>query len=122
MKPLVFSALLRALTATAAPPVWLHPQDIVGDWVSLRGCSESLCKFTSDGKYQGNCFDMLEGGRWSLRDGDKIVITHYDDLVKETVSPKSRRESITIIGWEPHSDRTFMYLRFHQRGQDKWMK
>jgi hypothetical protein len=106
----------------AAPSVRLRSQDIVGDWISLRGCSESLYKFTSDGKYRGYCFDAIEAGRWSLHDGDMITITHYADPVKETVSAKSRRDTITIVGFEPHSDRTFMYLRFHDGGQDKWMK
>ena len=121
MKPLALLALLIAATTIAAPPVHLRTQDIVGDWVSLRRCSESLYKFTSDGRYRGYCFDMIESGRWSLLGGDKIIITHYDDPIKETVSAKSRRDTITIVGFEPHSDRTFIYIRFHD-GQDKWMK
>jgi hypothetical protein len=62
---------------------------------------------------------MIEAGRWSLRGGDKIVITHYDDPIKETVSAKSRQETIRITAFEPHSDRTFMYLQFHDPGQGK---
>ena len=121
MKPQVLLAAFIAVTATAAP-VALQPKDIAGDWVSLQQCSQSLRKFTFDGRYRGYCFDMLEGGRWALRSGDKLVITHYDDLSKETISPKSETETITIIGWEPHSDRTFMYVRLANGTRDKWMK
>ena len=111
---------LFAATASAAP-VRVQVKDVIGDWVSLRGCSEGVYKFTFDGKYRGYCWDTSEAGRWSLRNGNKITITHYDDPDKETVSGKSRRDTITILGFEPHSDRTFMYVWFHDR-QDKWMK
>jgi len=121
MKPLVLWLLFFSTPAVAAPPLTLRAQDIVGDWVSLRACSEGLYKFTFDGKYRGYCWDTAEAGRWSLRNGNKITITHYDDPDKETVSAKSRRDTIIILGFEPHSDRTFMYVRFHDRA-DKWMK
>jgi hypothetical protein len=121
MKPLVLLAALAAVTVTPAP-VHLQPQSIVGNWVSLQQCSKSLRKFTFDWKYRGYCFDMLDGGRWSLRSGNKLVITHYDDITKETVSAKSRRETITIIGFEPRADRTFMYVQFENGTRDKWMK
>jgi hypothetical protein len=121
MKPLVLLALLIAITSPAAPPVRLQPQDVIGDWVSVRRCKESLYKFTSDGRYRGYCFDMIESGRWSLLGGNEIIITHYDDPIKETASSKSRRDTLTIVGFERHSDRTFMYIRFHSRN-DKWMK
>ena len=62
---------------------------------------------------------MIESGRWSLSDGDKILITYYD--AKNTVSAKSRRSTMTITGFEPHSDLTVMYVRSHG-GEDKWMK
>jgi len=121
MKSLALLALLIVATAMAVPLVQVRPQDVVGDWVSLQGCSKSLYKFRSDGRYRGYCFDTIEAGRWSLLGGDKIIITHYDDPIKETVSAKSRQDTITIVGFEPHCDRIFMYIRFHG-GQDKWMK
>ena len=107
---------------TQAGTVRLQPKDVIGDWISLRGCSDSLWKFTAGAKYYGHCFDMIEAGRWSLRGGDQIVITHYDDILKETVSAKSHRKTITVTRFEPHSDRTFMYVRYPDGGQDKWMK
>ena len=110
---------LLAASASAAP-VHVDVKDIVGDWVSLRGCSQSLYKFYANGEYRGYCFDMIESGRWSIREGDKIVIGHYD--AKDTVSAQSRRETMTIVAFEPHSDRAFMYLKFRDGGQDKWMK
>ena len=113
--------LLVSLFAASASAAQLHVQakDIVGDWVSLRGCSQSLYKFSSNGEYRGYCFDMIESGRWSVGAGNKILITYYD--AKNTISAKSRQSAMTITGFEPHSDRTFMYVRFHD-GQDKWMK
>ena len=59
---------------------------------------------------------MIEAGRWSLRGGDKIVITHYDDILEETVSAKSHRKTITITRFEPHCDRTFMHVRYPDGG------
>jgi hypothetical protein len=117
MRVLLFVTVFAA-NMTAAP-VHVRNKDIVGDWVSLRGCSQSLYKFTANGEYRAYCFDMIESGRWSLRDGDKILVTYYDN--GNTISGKSRRNTVTITGFEPHSDRTFMYLRFRD-GQDKWMK
>jgi hypothetical protein len=121
MKPFTLLGLVIVATVTAAPRVALHPNDIVGDWISLRGCSQSLYKFKPDGKYRGYCFDTVEAGRWSLRGENKIMITHYDDPIKERLSAKSRQDILTITGFERHSDRTFMYVRFHGR-PDKWMK
>jgi hypothetical protein len=121
MKPLVLFALPVSATAMAELGVALRPNDIVGDWISLRECSQSLCKFKLDGKYRGYCSDTIEAGRWSLRGGNKITITHYDDPIKETVSAKSRQDILTITGSERQADRTFMYVRFHGR-PDKWMK
>jgi hypothetical protein len=117
---LAFILLLAA--NTQAGTVRLQPKDVVGNWISLRKCSDSLWKFTADAKYYGYCFDMLEAGRWSLRGGDRIVITYYDDILKETVSAKLHRKTITITRFEPHSDRTFIYVRYPDGTQDKWMK
>jgi hypothetical protein len=74
MRALFLISLFAA--STSAAPVHLAVKDIVGDWVSLRGCSDSLYKFSANGEYHGYCFDMIESGRWSLRDGDKILITY----------------------------------------------
>jgi hypothetical protein len=120
MRALLLVGLL-ATTAVAAS-VQLEPKDIAGDWVSLQGCSQSLWRLSRDGKYFGRCFDMIESGRWALRGGDKIDITYYDDPVRETTSAKSERKIITITGFEPHSDRTFMYVRYPDGSKDKWMK
>jgi hypothetical protein len=114
---LVFSAG----TAIAAP-LHLEPQNIVGDWISLQRCSDSLWKFSASGKYFGRCHDSIEGGRWTLQGGDKIIVTHYDDMLRETVSPKSPRETFTILGFETHSDRTFMWIPWHGGTRDKLMK
>ncbi len=117
MRVLLLVSLLAA-NAIAAP-IHVQVRDVVGDWVSLRGCSESLYKFSANGQYRGYCFDMIESGRWSLIGGDKIQITYYD--AKNRISPKSERRTMTITGFEPRSDRTFMYVR--SRGsEDKWMK
>ena len=102
MRILLLLSLFAA--STNAAPIHVAVKDIVGDWVSLRGCSASLYKFSGNGEYRGYCFDMIESGRWSLSDGDKILITYYD--AKNTVSAKSRRSTMTITGFEPHSDRT----------------
>jgi hypothetical protein len=117
MRALFLISLFAA--STSAAPVHVAVKDIVGDWVSLRGCSDSLYKFSANGEYHGYCFDTIESGRWSLRDGDKILITYYD--AKNSISTKSRRSTMTITGFQPHSDRTFMYGR-SQGGEDKWMK
>jgi hypothetical protein len=117
MRVLLLISLFAA--STSAAPIHVAVKDIVGDWVSLRGCSESLYKFSTNGEYRGYCFDMIESGRWSLRDGDKILITYYN--AKNAISAKSRRNTMTITGFEPHSDRTFMYVR-SRGGEDKWMK
>jgi hypothetical protein len=122
MKLLVVLVLVSTAIA-AGPKFALSANDIVGTWVSLQQCpGESTERFTVTGKYEGWCYDMVDIGRWTLRDGDKIMITHYDDAIKETTSAKSRRETITILGWEPHSDRTFMYVRLADGRRDKWMK
>jgi hypothetical protein len=123
MKSLIVSVAFIAATMLAGQKLMLRSNDVVGDWVSLQQCpNASLEKFSFDGDYFSHCFDMLDMGRWSLRDGDKIVITHYDDAEKKTISSKSRRETITIVGWERHSDRTFMYVRLADGRPDKWMK
>jgi hypothetical protein len=116
--------LLASLFAatTHAAPVRIEPKDIIGDWVSLQRCSVSLWKFGRDGKYFGRCFDSIESGRWAVRGEDKIDITYYDDPARETTSAKSEHNIITITGFEPHSDRTFIYVRYRDGRRDKWMK
>jgi len=114
--------LLVSAGIAIAAPVHIKPQDIVGDWISLQGCSDSLWKFSTSGKYFGRCHDVIEGGKWTLQGGNKIIVTHYDDMLRETVSSKSHRSAFTIQGFERHSDRTFMWILWPDGSRDKLMK
>ena len=52
--------------------------------------------------------------KWSLRSGNKIVIRP---------DPKKKAEEIiTILRFEPQSDRTFLYVRYDDGSREKWMK
>ena len=58
------------------------------------------------------CFGISKG-TWFLRDGNKIVVRHDPK--------KSDEEIITVLGFEPHSDHTFLYVGYLGGHREKWM-
>jgi hypothetical protein len=114
MLGVVVSAILLAATPTPAP-VRVTLNDVVGMWVTIRGnCSESQTLLSGNGEYRMWCFDSISHGKWFLRGGNKIVIKHD--------AKKPNEEIITVLAFEPHSDRTFLYVRYHDGYTEKWMK
>ena len=114
MTAIVASAILFAATPTPAP-VRVTLRDLVGTWVTIHGhCSEMQTQLSGNGEYRMWCFDTISHGRWFLRGGNKIVVK-YDGT-------KPSEEIITVLGFEPHSDRTFLYVRYRDGYTEKWMK
>jgi hypothetical protein len=114
MTAVVASVILLAATPTPSP-VRVTLSDLVGMWITVRGnCSENQHLLGGNGEYRMWCFDTISQGRWFLRDHNKIVVKHDPK--------KADEEVITMLGFEPHSDRTFLYVRYHDGYTEKWMK
>jgi hypothetical protein len=114
MTAVVASAILLATTPTLAP-VHVTVNDLVGMWITVRGdCREGQHLLSVDGKYRMWCFDSISEGRWLLRGGDKIVV--------RPDPKKPDEEIITVLGFERHADRTFLYVRYQDGSREKWMK
>jgi hypothetical protein len=69
---------------------------------------------SGNGDYRMWCFDSISQGEWFLRGRDKIVVRHDPK--------KSDEEIITVLRFEPYSDRTFLYVRYQDGSREKWMK
>jgi hypothetical protein len=107
------SALLLAATPTPSP-VRMTVNDLVGMWTTVRGnCSQGQHLLSGSGEYRMWCFDSISEGRWSLRGGNKIVVKQ---------DGKKGEEIITVLRFEPQSDRIFLYVRYHDGYTEKWMK
>ena len=113
MTAILASVILLAATAL---PVRVTLNDLVGMWITVDGgCGAGgQHRMTANGEYTGWCFDSISEGKWSLRSGNKIVIRP---------DPKKKAEEIiTILRFEPQSDRTFLYVRYDDGSREKWMK
>src|SRR5262249_52248732 len=114
MAALVASAILFAATPTPAP-VHVTLGDVFGMWITIRGnCSQGQHLFDGNGEYRMWCFDSISEGKWSVRGGNKIVITHNQQEPAE--------EIITVLGFERHSGHAFLYVRYQDGYTEKWMK
>jgi len=114
MAAVVASAILLGATPTPAP-VRVTLNDLVGKWATVSGdCSEGQHLFTANGKYKVWCFNSISAGEWSLRDGNKILIT---------LDPKtSAAEIITVVRVERYSDHMVLDIRYQNGTREKWMK
>jgi hypothetical protein len=114
MVAIVASIILLAATPTPSPArVTLN--DLVGMWITVRGdCREGQHLLSANGDYRMWCFDSISDGKWFLRGQDKIVV-RYDPK-------KSDEEIITVLRFEPYSDRIFLYVRYQDGSREKWMK
>jgi hypothetical protein len=71
----IASPMLLAGTPTAAP-VRISPNDLVGTWDTVEGdCNHGQHLFSIDGKYKVWCFNSVAEGEWSLRNGNKVIVT-----------------------------------------------
>lgn len=105
--------LLAATPMTV--PVRVSMKDLFGKWDTVSGdCSQGQHLFTADGKYKVWCFNSVSEGEWSLRDGNKIIVT---------LDPRtSAAEIITIVRIERYSDHTVLDIRYQNGTREKWMK
>lgn len=114
MAAIIASAILFLATPTPAP-VHVTLQDLVGMWTTIRGeCSEGQHLLGANGDYIAWCFDGISPGKWFWRGGNKIVV--------KPDWKKSDEEIITILAFEPHSDRIFLYVRYQDGRREKWMR
>ena len=114
MAAVVALVILFAATPTPAP-VHVTANDLVGMWTTVRGdCSEGQHMLKANGEYIGWCFDSVSPGKWFLRGGNRIVLPSDSKKVPD--------EIIFIDGFEPHSDRTFLYVHYQNGAREKWMK
>jgi hypothetical protein len=111
---LVASAILLAATPTPAP-VCVTQNDLFGMWVTVRGdCSRGQHLLSEHRKYKTWCFDSISEGEWFLSGGNKIILRH---------DPKTADgEIITTVGFERHSDRRFLHVRYQDGRREEWMK
>jgi hypothetical protein len=110
----VVSAILLGATPTAAP-VHVMLNEVVGMWDTVAGnCNHGQHLFTADGKYKVWCFDSFSEGEWSLRDGNKIIVT---------LDPKTNAaEIITVLRVDRYSDHVILNIRYQNGTREKWMK
>jgi hypothetical protein len=114
MAVLVASVILFAAIPTPAP-VRVRLGDLIGMWTTVRGgCSAGQHRLSPNGEYTEWCFDAISEGTWFLRGGNKIVVKHDPK--------KPHEEIIQIVGFEPQPDRIFLYVRYQDGYQEKWMK
>jgi hypothetical protein len=114
MAALLASVILFTVTPTPAS-VRVTLNDLVGMWITVRGnCSEGQHRLSANGDYTMWCFDSISEGKWVLRGGNKIVVRHDPK--------KAEEEIITVLGFEPHSDRTFVTVGYPGGSCEKWMK
>lgn len=110
----VVSAIL--LTAIPTPPsARVTLSDMAGMWVTVSGdCNQGQHLLSLDGKYKVWCFDSISEGKWSLRDGNRIVVR---------LGPKENDEEIiTVVRLERYSDHTVVDIRYENGTREKWMK
>jgi hypothetical protein len=111
---IVASIILLAATPTPSP-ARVTLDDLVGMWITVGGdCRDGQHLLSANGDYRRWCFDSISDGKWFLRGQDKIVV-RYDPR-------KSDEEIITVLRFEPYSDRTFLYVRYQDGSREKWMK
>ena len=107
VRPMVATvALIILLAATPTPsPARVTLNDLVGMWITVRAdCREGQHLLSGNGDYRMWCFDNISQGKWFLRGRDKIVVRHDPK--------KSDEKIITVLRFEPYSDRTFLYVRY----------
>jgi hypothetical protein len=80
-------ALVLLLTTTPSPGPVVSPQLLIGKW---RIENDGLYFFRADGTWECRVADMIDGGRWKLRDG------HTLDLTSEDAHGKTTHEIIII--------------------------
>ena len=108
------SAILLATIPTAVP-IHISRDDMLGMWVTVSGdCSQGQHFFSADGKYKVWCFDSFSEGKWSLRNGNQIVVT---------LGPKASNEDIiTVIRLDRYADHTVLEVRYVDGTREKWLK
>jgi hypothetical protein len=80
-------ALVLLFTATPSPASVVSPQLLIGKW---RIENDGLYFFRADGTWECRAADMIDGGRWKLRDA------HTLDLTTEHWHGKATHEIIVI--------------------------
>ena len=103
---LLASVLL--FTATPSPALVVSPQLLIGKW---RVENDGLYFFRADGTWECRAADMIDSGRWKLRDG------HTLDLTTEHWHSKPTHE-IIVIDRVVHET---LYIRTRY-GRDVWLK
>jgi hypothetical protein len=86
MSAALFATLLL-FTASPSPAPVVSPQLLVGKW---RIESGGLYYFRADGTWSCHFADVIDSGRWRLRDG------HTLDLMSEDAHGKTTHEIIVI--------------------------
>ena len=114
MLVLLASATLLAATPTAVP-IHISRDDLLGMWVTVSGdCSQGRHFFSADGKYKVWCFDSFSEGKWSLRNGNEIVVM---------LGPKTSDEDIiTMIRFDRYSDHAALEVRYLDGTRENWLK
>ena len=114
MIAIIASVILLATTPNPSP-AQVTVNDLAGIWITVSGdCSPSGQHLLSRGGYYMMWCSGISKGTWFLRDGYKIVVRHDPK--------KSDEEVITVLGLEPHADRTFLHVRYQDGHREKWMK
>ena len=95
MTAIIVAVSLMASTPSPAPPV-VSPQFMVGEWRSEN--ESGTYHFRANGTYFCHAWDMVEDGRWKLRDGHTLEliagkqheIIVIDRVVHETLYVRTR--------------------------------
>lgn len=86
MHAIVLALSLLASSSSTSPPV-VSPQLLVGKW---RIENDGLYFFRANGTWECRAADIIDGGRWKLRDG------HTLELIIEYFRSKPTHEIIVI--------------------------
>src|SRR5947209_17004904 len=99
----LFLFIASIAVASAAGPVAIQRQDIVGTWIDT-GCIpyDGNYTFGDDGIFAWHCEDQIDGGKWLFRPPGKIELISYGDWTKPAITKASVHHFIQIEGFARH--------------------
>jgi hypothetical protein len=96
-------AIIAIATASAATPVVIHREDLIGTW-SDTSCAEYKGELylRADGSFLTTCADQVDGGQWVFHPPATLEFISWSDSAKGTVSKDSQRRFDRIEAFARH--------------------
>ena len=114
MRALVIICVALAANSSQARDIRLREVELIGSWLPLRSCPNAEFTFARDHSYDHWCFDMSRDGKWSIRDGSRII------LVRNI--PGAKEQQLVILAFQRHSRKPSLTVRYDDGSTQTWLK